>query len=228
MRRLPPAWHPPGVALTCLIIDDSVDYLQTARCPPPAGEYRRGRCGHSSAKALQRVPELLPSVALGDIHLAQESRLDRARQLAAAHTVLGPPRPAPRSAIRVLIASHGRLRRLGPKRTVVVTTDKRDGSAVPAPVHVVVLSDHAYFRTWSTAGKAKRLHREPRTASADCPSTARGKPTGADIAALLRCWDPKTNSPSDKPLSTKEYPSYMARSSAWPTASATTAPSTTG
>jgi hypothetical protein len=35
----------------------------------------------------------------------------------------------------------------------VVTTYKRDGTAVATTVNVVASGDHAYFRTWSTAGR---------------------------------------------------------------------------
>jgi hypothetical protein len=65
-----------------------------------------------------------------------------------------------------------------------VTTFKRNGTAVPTAVHVVVDGDHAYFRTWSTSGKAKRLRANPRLLIA--PSTFRGKPTGASIPASGR------------------------------------------
>jgi PPOX class probable F420-dependent enzyme len=77
---------------------------------------------------------------------------------------------------------------LATTRNVVVTTYKRDGSAVATPVNVVVIGDHAYFRTWSTAGKAKRLRRDSRVTIA--PSTARGKPTGPAIAARARLLEP--------------------------------------
>jgi PPOX class probable F420-dependent enzyme len=74
------------------------------------------------------------------------------------------------------------------QRTVVVTTHRRDGSPVPTPVNVVVSGDHAYFRTWSTSGKAKRLRRDPRVLIG--PSSIRGKPTGPSIAATARLLGP--------------------------------------
>ncbi len=73
---------------------------------------------------------------------------------------------------------------LSRSRTVVVTTNKRDGTSVPTPVNVVVLGEHAYFRTWSTSGKAKRLRRDPHLLIA--PSTVRGRPTGPAVAATAR------------------------------------------
>jgi PPOX class probable F420-dependent enzyme len=82
----------------------------------------------------------------------------------------------------------GAFDHLAQERNVVVTTYRRDGSAVATPVHVVVLGDHAYFRTWSTAGKTKRLGRDSRVELA--PSTARGKPTGPPISATARLLEP--------------------------------------
>ncbi len=73
---------------------------------------------------------------------------------------------------------------LSDSRTVVVTTNKRDGTSVATPVNVVVLGEHAYFRTWSTSGKAKRLRRDPHLLIA--PSTFRGRPVGSAVAATAR------------------------------------------
>jgi hypothetical protein len=89
------------------------------------------------------------------------------------------------------------------KRNVVVTTYKRDGSSVPTTVSVVVHGDHAYFRTWSTAGKAKRLRRDPRVLIA--PSTFRGKPTGPAIPATGRLLAPAEEQPIRQALA-KKYP----------------------
>ena len=94
------------------------------------------------------------------------------------------------------------------KRNVVVTTYKRDGSAVPTAVNVVVIGDHAYFRTWSTAGKAKRLRRDPRVSIA--PSTARGKATGPPISATARLLEPD-EVPAVKEALSKKYPILQGR-----------------
>jgi uncharacterized protein len=82
----------------------------------------------------------------------------------------------------------GAFDQLAKTRNVVATTYKRDGSAVATPVNIVVIGDHAYFRTWSTAGKAKRLRHDPRVTIA--PSTARGKPTGPPISTTARLLAP--------------------------------------
>lgn len=87
------------------------------------------------------------------------------------------------------------------QRTVVVTTYKRDGSGVPTPVNVVVSGDHAYFRTWSTSGKAKRLRRDTQVLIG--PSTIRGKPTGPSIAATARLLEPDEEEPTKQALAKK-------------------------
>ncbi|MGH9094996.1 MAG: PPOX class F420-dependent oxidoreductase [Acidimicrobiales bacterium] len=92
---------------------------------------------------------------------------------------------------------------LATRRTVVVTSYKRDGSAVPTPVNVVVHGDHAYIRTWSTAGKAKRLRRDPRVLIA--PSTARGRVTGPAIQASARLLGAGEDRPIRQALARK-YP----------------------
>jgi PPOX class probable F420-dependent enzyme len=92
---------------------------------------------------------------------------------------------------------------LATNRNVVVTTYKRDGTAVPTPVNVVVLGEHAYFRTWSSSGKAKRLPRNPQVLIA--PSTMRGKPTGPAITATARLLGPEEEQPIGQALKRK-YP----------------------
>lgn len=102
----------------------------------------------------------------------------------------------------------GAFDNLAKQRNVVVTTYKRDGSAVATAVNVVVIGDHAYFRTWSTAGKAKRLRRDSRVTIA--PSTARGKPTGPPIPATARLLGPDEVPPVRQALS-KKYPIIQGR-----------------
>ena len=72
-------------------------------------------------------------------------------------------------------------------KTVLLRTRKRDGSWVPTPVSVVVDGDRAYFRTWDTSGKHKRLRNFPQVRLA--PSTLRGKPTGSEIEGAARQLD---------------------------------------
>jgi PPOX class probable F420-dependent enzyme len=46
-------------------------------------------------------------------------------------------------------------------KSVLLTTYKRDGTGVATPVSLAVEGDHAYFRTWDTAWKARRLRNNP-------------------------------------------------------------------
>lgn len=71
--------------------------------------------------------------------------------------------------------------------TIVLYTRKRDGTWVPTPVNVAVHGKHAYIRTYNEAGKRKRLRNFPDVYF--CPSTFRGKPTGAMVSATTRRLD---------------------------------------
>jgi uncharacterized protein len=64
---------------------------------------------------------------------------------------------------------------------VQLKTFRRDGTPVATPVHIVVDADTAYFRTWDTTGKAKRLRHTPAVRVA--PATFRGRPLGPEIPA---------------------------------------------
>jgi PPOX class probable F420-dependent enzyme len=94
----------------------------------------------------------------------------------------------------------------------VVTTYKRDGTPVPTAVNVVVVGDHAYIRTWSSAGKAKRLGRDPRVLVA--PSTARGKPTGPAVPATARLLTADEEDPVRQAFA-KKYPFLQGRLVPW-------------
>jgi uncharacterized protein len=78
--------------------------------------------------------------------------------------------------------SFGLLR--GHKYAVLVTF-RRNGEAVPSPVWFG-LDDQgrAYVRTMHDAGKVKRVRNNPQALLA--PSTVRGRPTGAAVAATVR------------------------------------------
>jgi PPOX class probable F420-dependent enzyme len=70
------------------------------------------------------------------------------------------------------------------QRAVLLTTFRRDSTAVGTPVSIAVEGDHAFFRTYEQTWKAKRLRRNPAVTIA--PSTVRGKPTGPAIHARAR------------------------------------------
>jgi len=65
--------------------------------------------------------------------------------------------------------------------TVSLTTFRRDATPVNTPVNLAVDLDRAFFRTWDTSGKAKRLRRNPRVEIAPC--TFWGTVTGRSLAA---------------------------------------------
>jgi uncharacterized protein len=71
-----------------------------------------------------------------------------------------------------------------------LTTFRRDGTPVATPVHVATEPDEpdvAYFRTWDTTGKAKRLRHTPAVLVA--PSTIRGRALRPAIRAEARLLD---------------------------------------
>jgi PPOX class probable F420-dependent enzyme len=79
------------------------------------------------------------------------------------------------------------LQTLTDQKTVLLTTYKRDGTAVGTPVNVAVEGDRGYFRTWETAWKARRLRNNPEIELA--PSSQSGKPTGPPMRARARLLD---------------------------------------
>jgi hypothetical protein len=81
---------------------------------------------------------------------------------------------------------NGGLPQVKNTKTVLLTTYKRDGTAVSTPVSIAFDDDRAFFRSYDKAWKTKRLRRDSRAQIA--PSTMRGRPTGPAIqarAALL-------------------------------------------
>lgn len=73
------------------------------------------------------------------------------------------------------------------QKTVLLTTYKRDGTPVGTPVSIAVEGDRAYFRTYDTAWKVRRLRNNPDVEIA--PSTMRGKPTGEALRATATLLD---------------------------------------
>ena len=79
---------------------------------------------------------------------------------------------------------YGRDHPLDGERYMALETRKRDGSWVSTPVHLVVEGDRVYFRTWSKAGKAKRLRNFPEVRLAG--SSGRGRVHGATLCGTAR------------------------------------------
>jgi PPOX class probable F420-dependent enzyme len=72
------------------------------------------------------------------------------------------------------------------KRSLLVTY-RRDGTPVPTPVWAAAADGRLYVRSERTAGKIKRLRRDPRLLVAPC--TVRGAPLGAPFEARARVLD---------------------------------------
>jgi PPOX class probable F420-dependent enzyme len=66
-------------------------------------------------------------------------------------------------------------------RTILLTTYKRDGTAVETPVSIAFEGDRAYFRSYSKAWKTKRLRNNPHVLVA--AATLRGRRTGPPVSA---------------------------------------------
>ncbi|MFI9047920.1 PPOX class F420-dependent oxidoreductase [Streptomyces sp. NPDC053427] len=73
---------------------------------------------------------------------------------------------------------------------ILLTTYKRDGTGVGTPVNLAVDGDHAYFRTYGSAWKVKRMRNFPDVEI--CAATWRGRPTGPTYRARARLLDPQT------------------------------------
>ena len=72
-------------------------------------------------------------------------------------------------------------------KTILLTTYKRDGTAVATPVSVAFDGERAFFRSYDKAWKTKRLRHDPAVQAA--PATLRGKPTGPAIPARATLLD---------------------------------------
>jgi uncharacterized protein len=86
---------------------------------------------------------------------------------------------------------------------VLLTTYRRDGTPVGTAVNIVVEGDLAYFRTWDTAWKLRRIRNNPEVQFA--PSTARGKPTAPPIGARARVLEGEDSARAARLLADK-YP----------------------
>jgi PPOX class probable F420-dependent enzyme len=73
------------------------------------------------------------------------------------------------------------------QQTALLTTYRRDGRSVGTAVHVAVDGDRAYFRTWNTTAKLKRIRNNAHVQLA--PSTISGQATGPAVSACARVLD---------------------------------------
>ena len=75
-----------AVALSCLIVDDNPEFLDTARHLLDREGINVIGVAANSAEAIEQVADLRPDVVLVDVHLAEENGVLLARRIAA----LGP------------------------------------------------------------------------------------------------------------------------------------------
>lgn len=102
------------------------------------------------------------------------------------------------------------LRRFEQQKTVLLTTYRRDGTPVGTPVSIVVHEGRAYFRTWDTSGKAKRLRNNPEVEVAPFRDrlglpTGHGTQTGPPIRGRVKLLDAAQAKPIRRLLARK-YP----------------------
>jgi uncharacterized protein len=95
---------------------------------------------------------------------------------------------------------------------VQLTTFRRSGAGVPTAVHVVVDGDEAFFRTWNTTGKAKRLRHTPDVRVA--PSSIRGRPRGPALPARAYLLDGEASDRAARLLAS-EHPILHGRLIPW-------------
>jgi len=73
---------------------------------------------------------------------------------------------------------------LGRAHYVLLTTFRKDGTAVPTPVWIVRVGDELRVWTIGDSGKVKRIRRSGRVQLAPC--SVRGEPRGESIDATAR------------------------------------------
>jgi PPOX class probable F420-dependent enzyme len=83
------------------------------------------------------------------------------------------------------------------KRALLVTF-RRNGTPVPTPVWAAPADGHLYVRSERTAGKVKRLRRDPRLLVVPC--TVRGKPLGEPFEARAVVLAPKDEDVAESAL----------------------------
>lgn len=86
---------------------------------------------------------------------------------------------------------------------ILLSTYKRDGTPVGTAVNIVVEGDRAYFRTWDTAWKLKRIRNNPEVEFVPC--TPLGRPKGPTVRASARILDGEESAHARRLLARK-YP----------------------
>ena len=93
--------------------------------------------------------------------------------------------------------------RLSTGKYLLLTTFRKDGTAVPTPVWVARDNDQLVVWTAANAGKVKRIRRDGRVELAPCD--VKGTPTGPAVPGLARLLD-ESGTASAKHLIVKKFP----------------------
>jgi CheY-like chemotaxis protein len=84
----PSGWDPEPVDLSCLIVDDSVEFLEVARSLLEREGVAVVGVAATASDALQRIGELRPQIVLLDIDLGGDSGFEVARRIAKASATI--------------------------------------------------------------------------------------------------------------------------------------------
>jgi uncharacterized protein len=90
---------------------------------------------------------------------------------------------------------------LSASKYMLLTTYRRAGTPVGTPVHVVGNGDVAFFRTWDTSGKAKRLRHTSLVEVT--PSNLWGRPRGPTLRAKASLLGPVESEMASRLLAQK-------------------------
>jgi len=93
---------------------------------------------------------------------------------------------------------------------ILLTTFRKNGTAVPTPVWFAEDQDKLYLKTRADAGKTKRIRNNPQVRVAPC--TIRGKVIGPEFPASARILPPQ-DAPRANQIINRKY--WMARLSLW-------------
>lgn len=88
---------------------------------------------------------------------------------------------------RAMVEAHDPWAPLHVSSVALLTTYRRTGQGVCTPVGIRFGEGKAYFTTWSTTGKVKRMANNPRVTLAPC--TRRGRTIGPTIEGVARRMD---------------------------------------
>jgi len=80
----------------------------------------------------------------------------------------------------------------------LLSSFRKSGEAVPTPVWFGLADNKLYVRTEASAGKVKRIRREPRVLIAPC--TVRGKPLGPPVEGRARVLEPSEHERAERAI----------------------------